>query len=205
MTTSPCSCIILAGGQAKRFNGTNKALVKVGGIPILDRLLTVIRPFFDEIILVSATPETYLAWDLLIVSDHFDSRCSLNGIHAGLFAARHPHAMVMGCDMPFVQPALLAHLLKVLEPKLDVVIPQTKMGVEPLMAIYAKRCLKPIEANLTRQTYQIQKFFRQVRIKTIEEDELRCHDPDLASLFNVNSPNEQARAEAWLEKGGNLC
>lgn len=200
MATHPCSGIILAGGQSKRFRGTNKALVEVGGIRILDRLLTVIKPFFDEIILVATRPEIYLEWDLFIVSDHFDCRSSLTGIHAGLFAATHSHAMVMGCDMPFVQPALLDYLLASVEPKLDIVIPKTNNGVEPLMAVYSKRCLKPIEENLMRQRYQIQRFFSQVRVQTIEEDQLRCHDPDLVSLFNVNSAKELARAEALLKK-----
>ena len=134
----------------------------------------------------------------------FDCRSSLTGIHAGLFAASHSHAMVMGCDMPFVQPALLSHLLASVEPQLDVVIPQTPWGVEPLLSIYSKRCLKHIEKNLKEEIFQIQRFFRHVRVKTIDEDQLRCHDPDLASIFNVNSHNELVRAEAWLKGQGDL-
>lgn len=204
MATYPYSAILLAGGESKRFNGANKATMEVGGQRVIDRLLAVIKPHFDEIILVTTQPETYLAWDLFIVNDHFNYRSSLTGIHAGLFAATYPHALVLGCDMPFVQPPLLAHLLDTVEPRFDVVIPQTRLGFEPLMAVYSKRCLKPIEENLTHHKYQVQGFFRNVRMKTIEEDQLRCHDPDLVSFFNVNSPNELARAEAWLKGQGTL-
>lgn len=198
------SGIVLAGGESKRFNGTNKAMMEVGGQRNIDRLLKVIRPFFDEIILVAADPVIYLNLDLLVVSDHFDCRSSLTGIHAGLFAAKHTHAMVMGCDMPFLQPALLSYLLQEVEPQWDVVIPKTRWGFEPLMATYSKRCIAPIEKNLVAGKYQIQRFFKHVRMKTIAEDQLRCHDPDLASIFNVNSPTELARAEAWLKGQGDL-
>jgi molybdenum cofactor guanylyltransferase len=204
MATHPCSCIILAGGESKRFNGSNKAFLEVGGKRVLDRLLAVVQPFFEEIILVAARPEIYIEWDLLIVRDHFNYRSSLTGIHAGLFAAGNPHALVVGCDMPFVQPSLLAHLLKAVEPRWDVVIPQTSKGKEPLMAIYSKRCLSFIEDNILCQKFQINRFFRQVRTKTIEEDQLRCHDSELISFFNINSPNELIQAEAWLDKQGAL-
>lgn len=204
MAKASCSGIVLAGGQSKRFNGINKAKMQVGGKRIIDRLLEVIRPFFDEIIVVAADPGIYLEMDLLVVSDHFDCRSSLTGIHAGLFAANHPHAMVMGCDMPFIQPALLSYLLQEVESQVDVVIPKTRWGLEPLLAIYSQRCIGPIEKNLVEGKYQIQRFFKHVRMKSIEEDQLRCLDPDLASIFNANTPNELARAEAWLNGQGVL-
>ena len=196
----PCSAIILSGGESKRFNTNNKALMEVGGQRVLDRLLAVLAPLFDEIILVTTHPEVYLAWDLLIVSDHHDCRSSLNGIHAGLFAAKHPNALMTACDMPFLQPALVRCLLQKMAPRWDVLIPKTQYGFEPLMAIYSKRCLTAIEDHLKQQRYQIQGLFAQLNVKTIEEDQLRQHDPDLISFFNINSPDELEQAEAHLKK-----
>ncbi len=196
------SCIILAGGLSKRFNATNKALVEVGGQRVLDRLLTVCEPLFDEIILVTTQPEIYLEWDLLIVSDHYDCRSSLTGIHAGLFSVNNTHALVVACDMPFLQPALVTGLLQMTAPRWDLIIPKTKLGLEPLMAIYSKRCLKFIENNLKQQQYQIQRLLTQVNVKTVEEERLRFYDPDLVSFFNINSPAELAQAEAHLKRQG---
>jgi molybdopterin-guanine dinucleotide biosynthesis protein A len=200
MTRHPCSAVILAGGEGKRFNGQNKAYLKVGGQRVMDRLLSVFQPEFDEIILVTNDPLLYLEWDVMIVTDHFDQRSSLTGIHAGLFAATHPHALVTACDMPFIQPAMLRLLLGAVEPHLDVIIPKTAKGFEPLMAIYSKRCLKPMEAALMKGQYQIQKIFKHVRKLQIEESELRLCDGELVSFFNINSPVDLTRAEEWFHR-----
>lgn len=172
--------------------------MEIGGERTLDRIVRVLKPLFNEIILVSSKLGDYLEWDLLLVKDHFDCRSSLTGIHAGLFAAQNPHALVIACDMPMVQPSLLTYLLQVAEPRWDVVIPQTRKGQEPLMAVYSKRCLKFMEENLRNGQYRVQGFFPKARVKAIEEDTLRRHDPDLISFFNVNSPGDLARAEARL-------
>ena len=100
MTETPYSGVILAGGENKRFNGRNKAMMEVGGQRIMDRLMSVLSPIFKEIIVVTKDPLQYLEWDAVIVSDHFDQSCSLNGIHAGLAAASCSHALVTACDPP---------------------------------------------------------------------------------------------------------
>ncbi|MGD9223879.1 MAG: molybdenum cofactor guanylyltransferase [Desulfobacteraceae bacterium] len=202
MTRPPCSCVILAGGESKRLDGENKAFIEIGGKRVIERLLAVLRPLFSEIILVTNDPLAYLEWDVMMVTDHFNCRSSLTGIHAGIFAAANPHAMVVGCDMPFIQPGMLETLLSAIEPHLDVIIPKTPHGFEPMMAIYSKRCLKPMEAALVKKQFKILKVFRQVRVKEIEEAQLRRHDPDLISFININTPAQLASAEKWVQRRG---
>lgn len=198
MTKYPFTAVILAGGESKRLNGRNKALLKIGGRRIMDRLLSVLEPYFREIILVTNDPLGYLDWDVMVVTDHFDKRCSLTGIHAGLFAASHPHALVTACDMPFVQPPMIELLLGAHEPHLDVIIPRTALGFEPLMAIYSKRCLNPMEAALMNREYQVQRIFKKVRKHEIEEPELRRADAELISFCNLNTEADLAEAERRL-------
>jgi len=200
MTKHPCSGIILAGGQNSRFNRQNKACIEIGGQRMLDRLLSVLKPLFDEIILVTNDPMLYLEWDVMMVTDHFARRSSLTGIHAGLFAASNPHALVTACDMPFVQAPLVELLLETIEPQWDVIIPKTSEGFEPLLAVYSKRCLKPIAAGLAQHQYKVQAFFKHIRQKNIELSELRRCDDELISFFNVNSREELAWAEDWLRR-----
>ncbi|MDH3885280.1 MAG: NTP transferase domain-containing protein, partial [Desulfobacterales bacterium] len=81
----PCTGVILSGGLSTRYDGTEKALLQVGGVRILDRIYDIYSELFEEIILVTNSPQNFLEWDLLIVSDLFPIRSSLTGIHAGLF------------------------------------------------------------------------------------------------------------------------
>lgn len=192
----PCTGVILAGGLNKRFDGQNKAFLRIGGKRIVDRLLAVYRRLFEQIVLVTNDPAAYMDVDALIVTDHYSVRSSLNGLHAGLFAAVHEHAFFAACDTPFIKGALIQRLLDTDTRKADIVIPSTSAGYEPMFAVYKKTCLPAMAWQLERDRLKIQGLFRKVRVKTVEEADLRKVDSELVSFFNVNTPADLLRAEA---------
>lgn len=194
----PCSGVILAGGMNTRFGGKEKALIRVGGRPILDRIYTIFKELFDEIILVTNDPTKYLAWDLLMVTDLFHVRSSLTGIHAGLFAARNPHIFVTACDTPFLKKEVITLLLERIDDRMDACIPETSAGLEPLCAVYAKKSLASIERHLARNLFKIQWVFRRDRLKKIPEKVFREKDNELISFYNINTPQDLAYAEKML-------
>ena len=191
----PCTGVILAGGLNKRFDGQNKAFIRIGGKRIVDRLLDVYGRLFDQIVLVTNDPAAYMDVDALIVSDHYAVRSSLNGLHAGLFAAAHEHAFFAACDTPFIKGELILRLLETVTRKADIVVPSTSAGYEPMFAVYKKTCLPAMVWQLERDLLKIQGLFRKVRVKTVDEADLRKVDPDLVSFFNVNTPADLVRAE----------
>ena len=197
----PCSGVILAGGRSTRYGGENKALLKVGGVRIMDRLFDVFSQLFDEIILVTNRPRDFLEWDALIVTDIFPVRSSLTGIHAGLFYASHPFAFFSACDTPFLKKEIIETVLSAIEPGADLVLPCTSAGVEPLCAAYSRRCLKPAEDHLRANKFKIHLALKNCRILTIAEDRLREKDPGLVSFFNVNTPQDMTRAEQMVSAG----
>lgn len=191
----PCTGVILAGGENKRFGGKNKAFIHVGGKRIIDRLLDVYSRVFDQIVLVTNDPAAYLDINALLVSDHYPVRSSLNGLHAGLFAASHEHAFFTACDTPFINENLVQHLLSCIEKKVDIVLPSTTSGYEPLVAIYKKSCLPAMAWQLEKNRVKISGLFRKMRVKMVDEPALRAADPGLLSFFNVNAPEDLVKAE----------
>jgi molybdopterin-guanine dinucleotide biosynthesis protein A len=187
------------------MGGQNKAFLPVGGKSTLDRLSRTFEGLFEEVALVTNAPLEYLSWDLMIVTDLFPLRSSLTGIHAGLFHASAPHVFVTACDTPFLKKALIAALLDELEPKWDVIIPETKEGAQPLCAIYSKRCLKPIEHQLGKEDPKIINFFSKVKVKKITEPQLRSADPELVSFFNINTPEDLAASKNMSEEGRGIA
>ena len=153
--THPCTGVILSGGLNTRFNGQNKAYIRVGQKRILDRLYDVFSDLFDEIILVTNQPLQFLDWDLTIVTDIFSARSSLTGIHAGLFYMKNPFAFFSACDTPFLKRELVKTLVEQIENNTDIIMPETAAGFEPLCAIYSKRCLKQAEQHLKDQKKMI--------------------------------------------------
>jgi molybdopterin-guanine dinucleotide biosynthesis protein A len=198
---APCTGVILAGGLNKRFDGQNKAFVHIGGKRIVDRLLAVsTNRLFEQIVLVTNDPAAYMDVDALIVTDHYSVRSSLNGLHAGLFAAAHEHAFFAACDTPFIKGALIQCLLDRITRKADIILPSTSAGYEPMFAVYRKTCLPAMVWQLERERLKIQGLFRKVRVKPVDETDLRAADPELVSFFNVNTPADLMRAEALYEQ-----
>lgn len=203
-TIYPCSGVILAGGLSRRFDGVDKALIRINGRRIIGRLVDCFSTLFNELILVTNSPEKYLEWDLQIVTDLYAVRSSLTGIHAALTYASHAHVFVSACDTPFLHSEIIRTLLDAVAPHIDVVIPETGAGYEPLCAVYSKKCLQPIERNLSQGNYKIQNSFRKLRLKPIKEATLRRLDPELMSFYNINSPEDLARAEALIAEKSSL-
>jgi len=197
----PVSGIILAGGENKRFGGREKAFITLHGRFILDHIYELFQELFDEIILVTNNPEAYLRWDLNITTDLFAVRGSLTGIHTGLFYAANPHVFVTACDTPFLCKELVYCLLDNVKPDLDIVIPCTDAGFEPLCAVYSKRCLAPIEQQLMRKKLKIETLFKKIRLKKILGPTLRQADPDLLSFININTPQDLERAQRLKGNG----
>ncbi len=194
----PCTGVILSGGLNTRFNGQNKAFIRVGQKRILDRLYEIFSDLFDDIILVTNHPLEFLDWDLTIVTDLFSARSSLTGIHTGLFYMKYPYAFFSACDTPFLRKELVRTLIEQIESNTDIIMPETTAGLEPLCAIYSKRCLKQAEQHLKENKYKIQWAFQGHRIKYIPENVLIEKDPDLRSFFNINTPEDLTRAEEMI-------
>ena len=195
----PCTGVILAGGMNTRFYGQDKAFLSVGGKRIIDHLYSIFNALFEDIILVTNDPHKYLEWDINIVTDLFPVRSSLTGIHAGLFYTLNPFAFFAACDTPFLKKELVETLINSIEQGVDVVIPETQAGFEPLCAVYSKECLKPVEQQIIQNKLTIRQLFKNRRVKKIPEKVLRKKDPDLISFFNINTPQDQEKAEKMFK------
>jgi molybdopterin-guanine dinucleotide biosynthesis protein A len=180
--------IILAGGQNLRM-GKNKAFLEINGQRIIDRIRSIFLEIFDEVLLVTNTPLDYLDLNLRMAADLISNKGSLGGIYTGLFHSSHARAFVSACDMPFLNPDLIKHLLG-LAPDFDIVIPRTEDGLQPLHAVYTQKCIPFMRDLLNRNDLKIIDFFHQVKIREVPIEEIRPIDPDLRAFLNINTPDD---------------
>ncbi|WLH33988.1 molybdenum cofactor guanylyltransferase MobA [Pseudomonas sp. FP2196] len=105
----PCSILLLAGGRGQRMGGQDKGLVEWLGEPLIAHLQRKTRPLTDDLIIsCNRNRERYAPFaDQLVVDDEDDFPGPLAGIRAGLRAARHSHLLVLPCDVPRIDGALL--------------------------------------------------------------------------------------------------
>lgn len=194
------SGVVLAGGQSRRL-GTNKAFVSVGGELLIERVLRPLAELSDDLIIVTNTPEDYRRFGVQLVGDVWPGMGSLGGIYSGLRAARHTRALVVGCDMPFLDLSLLRFMV-LLSADYDVVIPRLDGLLEPLHAVYSQACLGPIEDLLRAQNLRIIDFLSRVRVRYVEQSEIEVLDPQRLSVFNVNTPEDLREAQRRVSRRG---
>jgi molybdenum cofactor guanylyltransferase len=192
------SAVILAGGMGTRLGGVKKALVEVGGAPVVQRVLDVVAPLVAETILVDNDQGlAYLG--LRIVPDVETRAGPLTALYSGLAAATSPLCLVLACDMPFLGRQLLQWLIDQ-SAEADVVMPVVEGHLEPMHTVYRREpCLAAIERARGQGQQRMTAFLRDVRVREIAEPELRARDPQLHSFLNVNTPEDLQRARELAE------
>jgi len=120
------SIVINAGGKSTRM-GTDKALLDLDGQPIIERILEQTQGLGDQII-VTNTPAHYAYLGLPTASDVLPDKGALGGLYTCLQAATQPYALVLACDMPFVNRSLLEYMMS-LAPEFEAVVPRLTPSV----------------------------------------------------------------------------
>ena len=185
---SDISGVILAGGRSRRY-GRNKALVKIDCIPLIERVVRVMQSVFQDLILITNTPDEYAYLKLPMHEDLIKGLGPLGGILSGLTAISSDAGFFVACDMPSLNRELICYMVEKRE-GFDVVVPRMSGKMETLHAIYSRLCLPAIRRLIDSHEYQTLRFFPEVSVRHIEEDELRSFDPELRSFFNVNRPED---------------
>jgi len=203
------SCIVLAGGKSLRL-GQNKALEIIGDKSLLERAVAQLGSFHSDIIIVAAVkqslPQLIGYPRVRNMVDVYPGKGPLGGIYTGLAASDSFYNLVVACDMPFLNLALLDYMIQ-LSADFDLVIPRLGDMVEPLHAVYSKNCLAPIEQLLRQGSLGIREIFALVKVRYVEADEIDRFDPEHLSFFNINTKAdlERARKQAKEEKTYDKC
>ena len=203
------SVVILAGGQSRRL-GQDKAVADFGGEPLLRRVIRRAVAGLasgdgdgavDVVVAVSDARRAAalpLAPEYRIAIDPCPGGGALGGIYSGLAAAGADWALVVACDLPFLSPPLLRYLAGQRRQAgigaVAAVVPLIGGRPEPTHAIYSRRCLPAIRARLAAGQLKAAGFLDDVAVRYLNEAELRRHDPQLLSFYNINYPGDLARA-----------
>jgi molybdopterin-guanine dinucleotide biosynthesis protein A len=193
---------IQAGGQSSRM-GEDKALKPFLERPLIQRVVERLAPIADEVIVTTNRPDDYRFLDLRLVSDLRPGRGALGGLYTAIASASRPMVAVAACDMPFASATLLRAASRVLiEEEVDVVIPKSEEGYEPLHAVYRREtCLPAIQAAIDADQWKVIAWFPKVKVRVLTSDEIKLYDPSGLAFWNVNTPEEFSKAETIAQLG----
>ncbi|MGA1869189.1 MAG: molybdenum cofactor guanylyltransferase MobA [bacterium] len=188
---------ILAGGYSKRF-GSNKAFVEIKGKPLIERIIDIFIPIFDDIFIVSNSSEEYEFTGYPVVNDVLPIKGPLVGIYSALHASKYKYTFICACDMPFISPALIKYMIKKKE-GYDIIVPGLKEGqLEPLHAIYSKSCIPFIKDKISIHEKKIISFYRDLSVYILKKDEIIPYDPQLLSFYNINTDEDFRKSQQFL-------
>jgi molybdopterin-guanine dinucleotide biosynthesis protein A len=191
--------VILAGGAARRMGGGDKGRLAVGGVPIVARVVARLAPQVDRLALsANGDPGRWADMGMPVLPDADPDRPGpLAGVLAGLdwaAATGCPHIVTAAADAPFAPPDLVPRLLAAAAPS-GIALAATMEGDRtvhhPTFGLWPVALRDDLRAALAGGT-------RKVRAWTDRHGAGMALFPTepVDPFFNVNTPDDLARAEA---------
>jgi molybdenum cofactor guanylyltransferase len=189
--------------------GTPKAALEWHGSTLLGRTVAIMaRATSGPVVVVRAAGQDLpeLPAGTLVADDPREGKGPVQGIAAGLaaLAGRADVAFVSSTDMPFLHPAFIRRVLRVLEESedTDVALPLARGHQQPLAAAYRVWLAEPAGRLVKEDRLRPAFLFEECRVETLDDAALKRDpalatlDPDLDSVLNVNTPADYAAARA---------
>jgi molybdopterin-guanine dinucleotide biosynthesis protein A len=191
------AAIVLAGGRSSRM-GSDKAALVVEGRTLLQRAVDAVAQVVEEVVLVGAPgrplPEVEVSLPLRRVEDPVEGEGPLAGIAAGLAAIEAPVTLVVGCDMPWLRPALLELLLARVEAGARLVVPMHDGRPEGLCSAWRADALEVVRAHFEAGDRRVMSVAADLEAVRVDPGDYATADADGRSFRNLNTPDDLARA-----------
>jgi molybdenum cofactor guanylyltransferase len=216
---SDTAAVILAGGRGRRMGGVAKALLPLGGRSLLDHVLWRLEPQVSRIAISANDPAIVAAWPVL-ADAHDDRRGPLAGLLAGMAWAQTLHGIrrivSVPVDCPFLPGDLVGGLCATAKETGAAVVVAASGGVEhPTVALWdlglADRLRVVVEDD---GDLSVRRFYRAHPVAIRGFDQPGLSQPGLSRpgllrhgldpFFNINTPEDLARAEDAFRMGEDL-
>ena len=191
---------VLAGGASSRM-GSAKALLEIGGVPLLLRTVRLVESVAGPVTVIGKAG-AYESLGVRVIDDDLPGAGPLGAIATALRASSAPWNLVVACDLPHLTREWLEYLAgRALASPADAVLPMNARGAEPLCAAYHKRGEAAIRAAIERGVRKVTDGLKELCIETIEPAEWKAFDSDGLLFKNMNSPADYEEAKARLDAG----
>jgi molybdopterin-guanine dinucleotide biosynthesis protein A len=106
---------VIAGGQSRRMGGEEKAFLALGGVVLIERVMSRIAPQVDSVVInANGDPVRFSLMDCPVIADTMACGTPLAGLHAVLSHGRangFDAVLTVPSDSPFLPLNLVARLL----------------------------------------------------------------------------------------------
>lgn len=189
---------VTAGGRSSRM-GKDKAWLDLGGRPMIEHVIAALQPVTTSVAIVANDPE-YAKLGFPVFADSQMGIGPLEAIRTTLRNSNSSRALLVGCDLPFVSPALFKFLLSI-GGDYDAVVPiGADQKLEPLCAIYCTRALVVVDELIASGERKVSSLFDRIPTRFVRFDELQHLAGSEIFFENVNTPEDYAQAIETINK-----
>jgi molybdenum cofactor guanylyltransferase len=179
-----CTGVILAGGTSSRM-GTDKALLKLNGIPFIAHVAATLEGVFDRVLLAANDPDAYHFLGLEVVPDIYQDVGPMGGIHSGLVHAGEADIFVCACDTPLVTRELVKYVAT-FPSTAPAAVAFFNQRLHPLFGLYRQMCLPRVVEHLKSRQLRVLDFLNNVKAEKIPiTPDLPFYRFDMLSNFNT--------------------
>lgn len=188
--------VALAGGLSRRM-GQDKAALDLAGQPLLARVLDRLERACGRVIVIGPARLRASTPGAAIFPDARPHLGPLGGLATALPHIETPWLFLAGCDMPFIQPALVGHMasLAIASPDAQAVALAGPRGHEPLHAVYRRDISPLVGEALAGERASMASLLARLRVIEVAPGDVTRLDPEGLSSFNANTPEEWRRAQ----------
>jgi molybdopterin-guanine dinucleotide biosynthesis protein A len=194
MPGATTAAAIIAGGQARRFDGRDKSRLLVEGRTIIVRQIEVLRTVASPVVIIANDPERYADVGLPVLADEVADLGAIGGIFTALGATDASSVLTVACDLPFLEARLLTRLVERAADR-DGAWVRTPRGVEPLLACYRAHARPAVAAQIAARRLKAADLGTVLTMAEVGPEELASFGPIERLLANVNTPADYARVQ----------
>lgn len=197
--------VVLAGGQSRRMGGNHKALLPLGGKPLIEHVAERLRGQVDALAINTNQSEAEIRSlaalaDISIFADTVSGFAGpLAGIHAGLQHAAAmegiTHIATAATDTPFFPLDMVAKLGASLDNEHPISMATSNTNRHPVFALWPVSIADDLERWLSHtDTYKVIVFAREIGLAYVDFTVENGQDP----YFNINTPEDLSVAQERL-------
>ena len=184
---------VIAGGHSRRMGGQEKALLDLGGITLLERVISRIAPQVDEVIInANGDPARFTMFGRSVIADMMATGTPLAGLHAALrHGQRHGHDAVLTVpsDAPFLPLNLVGRLADA-GSHTGAVVAASLGQTHHLTGLWSSAMADKLEELLAAGRLRRMMDLSEVFAVEVAEWEVDPVDP----FLNINTPDDLALA-----------
>jgi molybdopterin-guanine dinucleotide biosynthesis protein A len=177
--------VVLCGGAGTRM-GRDKALIEIGGKPLVRLVAERVAECADPVLLASGGSRRFGSLPYEEIPDAAPEAGPLSGLVAALSASPHGLLVAAAVDMPFVSADVFRLLLE-LRTDEDAVVPVTRDGRQPLHALYHRSALSRLADALERGRYGLREALAGLVVRDVGREEWGAVDPQGRFALNLNT------------------